>query len=416
MARYGQCMAIAGTGMSGLPAEAASPPWFARLPGRLTHRAGPDVIDYLVAAGCLAFTLPVLAGVTTRTGSPLAVAGFGVLAAAPLVVRRKWPAATVVAVAAVCVAATLAGVRFTPFVSNAGPNFAIAVFTAADRSDRRSSLIVTLLAALATWAALPLGMHLHPGQGQDAVQAAAAVPAWLAGDMARARRLYRQRLERETQRRLAEKEGRARAEERLRLSRDVHDVVSHSLSMIAVRSGVARLLLDEQPGEARAALSAIETASRSALDELRHLLRQIRDPAAEDETATPALGDLPGLVGRLRESGLDLDYRSTGNQGAYGMALDLSAYRIVQEALTNVAKHAPAAHAWLEVAHGPSELTITVTDDGPGLSQPASPSSGLGIVGMRERAAMLGGQLTAQARPGGGFAVVARLPIEDHHR
>jgi signal transduction histidine kinase len=308
------------------------------------------------------------------------------------------------------------GVRFTPFVSNAGPNFAIAVFTVADRRDRRSSLTATLLAALATWAVLPLGIHLHPGQGQDAVQAVAAIPAWLAGDMVRARRIYRQRLELETRRRVAETEGRARAEERLRLSRDVHDVVSHSLSMIAVRSGVARLLLDEQPGEARAALSAIETASRSALDELRHLLRQIRDPAAEDETATPALGDLPGLVGRLRESGLDLDYRSTGNQGAYSMALDLSAYRIVQEALTNVAKHAPAAHAWLEVAHGPSELTITVTEDGPGLSQPASPSSGLGIVGMRERAAMLGGQLTAQARPEGGFAVVARLPIEDHHR
>ena len=414
MARYGQYMAIAGTGMSGLPGAAASPPWFARLPGRLTHRAGPDAIDYLVAAGCFAFTLPVLAGVTTRIGSPLAVAGFGVLAAAPLVVRRKWPAATVVAVAAVYVAATLAGVRFTPLVRNAGPNFAIAVFTAADCCDRRSSLTVTLLATLATWAVLPLGLHLHPGQGQDAVQAAAAVPAWLAGDMVRARRLYRQRLELETQRRVAEKEGRARAEERLRLSRDVHDVVSHSLSMIAVRSGVARLLLDEQPGEARAALSAIETASRSALDELRHLLRQIRDPATEDETATPALGDLPGLVGRLRESGLDLDYRSTGNQGAYSMALDLSAYRIVQEALTNVAKHAPAAHAWLEVAHGPSELTITVTDDGPGLSQPAAPSSGLGIVGMRERAAMLGGQLTARARPEGGFAVVARLPIEDH--
>lgn len=201
-------MAIAGT--SGPPAKAASPPWFARLSGRLTHRAVPDALDYLVAAGCFAvFTLPVLAGVASRIGSPLAVAGFGALAAAPLVVRRKWPAATVVAVAAIYVAAALAGVRFTPFVSNAGPNFAIAVFTAADRSGRRSSLTVTLLAVLATWAVLPLAMRLHPGQGQDAVQAAAAVPAWLAGDMVRARRLYRQRLELETQRRMAEKEGRA---------------------------------------------------------------------------------------------------------------------------------------------------------------------------------------------------------------
>jgi signal transduction histidine kinase len=403
--------------MSGPPAEAASPPWFARLSGRLTDRPVPDAIDYLVAAGCFAaFTLPVLAGVASRIGSPLAVAVFGVLAAAPLVARRRWPVATVVSVAVICIAAALAGVRFTPFVSNAGPNFAIAVFTVADRCDRRSSLTATLLAGLATWAVLPLGIHLHPGQGQDAVQAVAAIPAWLAGDMVRARRIYRQRLELETRRRAVEKDGRARAEERLRLSRDVHDVVSHSLSMIAVRSGVARLLLDEQPGEARVALSAIETASRSALDELRHLLRQIRDPAAGEETATPVLGDLPGLVGRLRESGLDVSYRCTGQPGAYGMALELSGYRIAQEALTNVAKHAPAARAWLEVAHGPSELTITVTDDGPGPPEPAARSAGLGIVGMRERAAMLDGQLTAQATPGGGFAVVARLPVADRRR
>ena len=234
--------------------------------------------------------------------------------------------------------------------------------------------------------------------------------------MVRARRLYRQRLELETHRRMAEKEGRARAEERLRLSRDVHDVVSHSLSMIAVRSGVARLLLDEQPGEARVALSAIETASRSALDELRCLLRQIRDPAAVEETAAPVLGDLPGLVDRLRESGLDLSYRCTGQPGAYSTALELSAYRIAQEALTNVAKHAPAACAWLEIAHGQSELTITITDDGPGPPQPAPQPPGLGIAGMRERAAMLDGQLTAQARPEGGFAVVARLPVRDLRR
>jgi signal transduction histidine kinase len=402
--------------VSGPPAEAASPPWFARLSGRLSDRAVPDPIDYLVAAGCFAaFTLPVLVGVASRIGSPLAVTGFGILAAVPLIVRRKWPIGTVVAIAVIYLAATLAGVRFTPFVSNAGPNLAIAVFTAADRCDRRSSLLATITAGLVTWAAvaLALGIHLHPGQGQDAVQAIAAIPAWLAGDMVRTRRIYRQRLELETRRRAAEQEGRARAEERLRLSRDVHDVVSHSLSMIAVRSGVARLLIDEQPGEARVALSAIETASRSALDELRHLLRQIRDPATRDDTATPTIGDLPALVDRLRDSGLHLSYRCTGQPGAYSTALELSAYRIAQEALTNVAKHAPAARAWLEVAHGQSELTITVADDGPGPAHAAPGPRGLGIVGMRERAAMLDGQLTAGTRPEGGFAVVARLPVQD---
>jgi signal transduction histidine kinase len=396
------------------PGEAAPPPWFARLAGRLDHRPVPDAIDYAIAAGCFAvFTLPVLAGAASRIGSPLAVAGFGILAAAPLIVRRKWPLPALAAVTVVYVAAALAGVRFTPFVSNAGPNFAIAVFTVADRCDRRSSLPAVVMAALFTWVVLPIGIYLHHGQDQDAGQLIAAIPAWVAGDILRSRRTYRQRLALETRRQAAEKEGRVRAEERLRLSREVHDVVSHSLSMIAVRSGVARLLLDEQPEEARAALSTIETASRSALDEVRQLLRRIREPTVELETATPALGDLPVLVARLRDSGLQVSYQRTGRPRCYATALELSAYRIAQEALTNVVKHARATHASVEVAHGQAELVITVTDDGPGPPPSAAASPGLGIVGMRERAAMLGGQLTAGARPGGGFAVVARLPVKD---
>jgi signal transduction histidine kinase len=394
--RYGRSMAIA--------------------PRRPGHRGTPDAIDGVIAAACFAgFTLPVLTGLASRIGSPLAVTGFGMLAAAPLIARRRWPAATVAATAAVYVAATLAGVRFTPWVSNAGPNLAIAVFTAADREPRRVSLAVSALAGVATWAVLPLAMDvLHPGQGQDAVQLAAVVPAWLAGDAVRARRTYRQRLAAEGRRRSAEEQGRARAEERLRLSREVHDVVSHTLSMIAVRSGVARLLLDEQPAEARAALAAIETTSRSALDEIRNLLRRIRDPAVADETATPTLAELPALVGRLRDSGLDLSYRCTGEPAGYGAALELSAYRIAQEALTNVVKHAPGARAWLQVTYGPDVLSITVTDDGPGASAPPPGPGGLGITGMRERAAMLGGQLTAGPRPEGGFTVSARLPARDH--
>ena len=402
------------------PRDMAAPPWHARLAGRpagqLTGRAVPDGIDYAVAAGCFAgFTLPLLLGVS-RIGSPLAVAGFGVLAAAPLIVRRRWPVAVLAAVTVVLVAATCAGVRFTPFVSNAGPSFAIAVFSVADRCPRRSSLVAAIVAAVATWAVLPLGVRLHPGQGQDAVQLVAAIPAWVAGDIVRVRRRYRQRLELESRRRAAEHEGRVRAEERLRLSRDVHDVVSHSLSVIAVRSGVARLLLDEQPGEARAALATIETASRSALDDLRQLLRRIRDPgAAEGIAALPTLSDLPALVGRLRESGLDLSYRCLGEPRTYRTAVELSAYRIAQEALTNVVKHAPAARASVTVTRGEAELTIAVTNDGPRpQSQSLAASPGLGIVGMRERVAMLDGQFTAGSRPEGGFAVVARLPVQEH--
>jgi signal transduction histidine kinase len=392
-------------------------PWFARLSRRLQHRAVPDGIDYAVAAACFAvFTLPVVLGAASRTSSVLAVTVFGLLAAVPLTVRRRWPLAAVAAVTIVYAAAALAGVRFTPFVSNAGPNLAIAVFTAADRCDRRSSLAAAIVAIAATFAAAAAAFQLHPGPGQDAVQAPAVIVAWVAGDIVRARRTYRQRLEHETRRQAEEGEGRARAEERLRLSRDVHDVVSHSLGMIAVRSGVARLLLDEQPEEARAALSAIETASRSALDEVRQLLRQIREPAPEHESVMPTLSDLPALVDRLRETGLDVSYRCTGQPRSYSMAVELSAYRIAQEALTNVVKHAHAAHAWIDVGHGRSELTIAVTDDGPGPAQPAAGTTGLGLSGMRERAAMLDGELTAGPRPEGGFAVAARLPAIQSRR
>ncbi|MBO0788722.1 MAG: histidine kinase dimerization/phosphoacceptor domain-containing protein, partial [Actinobacteria bacterium] len=264
------------------PAATPGPPLLARLwprvADRLASRAAPDLIDWAIAAGCFAaFTVPVLLGAGPAR-PPGAGAVFGALAAGPLVARRRWPVPVVLVVAAVYVAATLADVAFTPFISNAGPNLAIAVFTAADRSRRLWSLTAAAVAAAVTWASLPVAIQLHPHHDQDAVQLFAVIAAWLAGDMVRALRGYRQQLQLIQRRRAVEELQLARAEERLRLSREVHDVVSHSLSTIAVQAGVARLVLAEQPGQAGTALSAIETASRSALDELRNLLRQIRDP------------------------------------------------------------------------------------------------------------------------------------------
>jgi signal transduction histidine kinase len=398
------------------PAAAPEPPLLARLwprmAGRLADRSVPDLLDWAIAAGCfVAFTVPVLLGAGSSR-PPGTEAAFGALAAAPLIVRRKWPVTVVLVVAAVYVTAALADVAFTPFVSNAGPNLAIAVFTAADRSRRLWSLTAAGVAGAATWASLPVAIHLHPHHDQDAVQLIAVIAAWLAGDMVRVIRGYRQQLELVQRRRAVEELRLARAEERLRLSREVHDVVSHSLSAIAVQAGVARLVLAEQPGQAGAALSAIETASRSALDELRKLLRQIRDPDDADEEATPTLSDLPALIGKLRRAGLDVSYHSTGRPRPYGTAVELSAYRIAQEALTNAAKHASGARTRVEVGHGADELTVTVADDGsPNPVRPAA-SGGLGIPGMRERAELLGGTLAAGPRREGGFIVTARLPAQ----
>jgi signal transduction histidine kinase len=404
------------------PGASAPAAWPARISAWLRQRAVPDAIDVALAVCCfVAFTLPVLLGAASHTASWLAVGGFGVMAATPLVVRRRWPAVTCAAVAAVYVAATITGVQFTPFVSNAGPNLAIAVFTLADRRTRKVSLLVALGAAVATWGVLRLGLQLHPAQGQDAGQAAAVVAGWAAGDAVQRRRTYRQHLELEARRREVEREGRVRAEERLRLSREVHDVVSHSLSVIAVRSGVARLLLTQRPAEAESALAAIETASRTALEELRQLLRQIREPADDQEPLAPALDDIEALVHRMRHDSLDLSYRSTGERHDYGVAAEMAAYRIVQEALTNVVKHSGASSASVELAHTPAGLHISVVDDGQGPPSrgrtgegPADAArQGFGITGMRERAELMGGSLAAGARPEGGYAVVATLPVRN---
>jgi len=386
-------------------------PWFARLGDWLGRRPAPDALDLLLAAGCFAgFTLPVLLAPGSGAGPEWAIALLAALAAAPLIARRRQPVPVAAVITCVYIAATLTGVQFTPFVSCAGPNLAVAIFTVADRCGRRTSLLTTAAACLTTWAVLAVGIRLHPGVDQDAVQAAAMIPAWVAGDIVRTRRQYRQSLALEGRRQEAERDARVRAEERLRLSRDVHDVVSHSLSMIAVQSGAARLVLAERPAEARAALAAIESASRSALDEVRQLLRQIRGPSANTGEQAPATADLEALASRLRASGLDLTYRSSGPHGLYPAAVELSAYRIAQEALTNVARHAPGARATLTVGRGESAVTITVTDDGAGAAPAPRAGSGLGIAGMRERALMHGGELRAGFRPGGGFEVVAVLP------
>jgi signal transduction histidine kinase len=394
------------------PALPPVPPLAARLWPFKADRAAPDVIDWATAAGCfVVLTVPVLLG-TGSGHSPAIEAIFGAMAAAPLVVRRRWPLTVVLVVTAVYVAAALADVAFTPFVSNGGPNLAMAVFTAAYQSRRKRSLITAALAGVATWASTAIALHLHPHHGQDAVQLFTVIAAWVAGDTVRAVRGYRQQLQLVERRREIEELQLARAEERLRLSREVHDVVSHSLSAIAVQAGVARLVLAQQPGQAGAALSAIETASRSALDELRMLLRQIRDPADADEATAPTLADLPALIDRLREAGLDVSYETTGQPQRYGTAVELSAYRIAQEALTNVAKHTSGARTRVQVDHGPAELSVTVTDDGGRSPLRAVGSDGLGIPGMRQRAGLVGGTLTAGPRPAGGFVVTARLPVQ----
>ena len=209
----------------------------------------------------------------------------------------------------------------------------------------------------------------------------------------------------------AAKAGRAVAEERTRIARELHDVVAHRVTLMTVQAGAAKTVAADDPEGALRAMEAVEHAGRQALGELRHLLGVLR-PEAEVDGLGPRLGiaDVPALVDQLKEAGLDVSLTINDVPTDLPARVDLSTYRIVQEALTNVLKHAgPGARGEVTLGTDCHGHAIEVLDDGHGVS--TLPGSGLGIVGMRERALLLGGSLDAGPRPGGGFQVVAHLPI-----
>jgi signal transduction histidine kinase len=214
--------------------------------------------------------------------------------------------------------------------------------------------------------------------------------------------------------RIREEEALRRAgEERLRIARELHDALGHHLSLISMQSGVALHLNTELPEQARSSLAAIKQASKEALAELRSvldILRQDGEPASR--TPTWSLARLEDLVSQAAAAGLVVQTETDGEVRSLPFAVDVAAFRIVQEALTNVGRHAGPATATVRVSYGDQELSVQVDDDGRGPSAHASAAgSGGGIVGMRERAAALGGELQAGPRPGGGFRVRARLPL-----
>lgn len=220
-------------------------------------------------------------------------------------------------------------------------------------------------------------------------------------------------------RRLGQVEAReAVAAERMRVARELHDIVAHSVTVMLLQAAGARKMLVSQPARAESALAEIEDTGKRAMDELRRLLTVLRgtdSPAALPPISRepqPGLADLDRLLARVREAGLRVDLCPTGRPGRLDASVDLTAYRIVQEALTNVSKHAaPGAHATVGLVWTDDRLTVEVVDDGPRVARPAAPSGGYGLVGLRERAALVGGQLSAAHTPSGGFAVTATLPL-----
>jgi signal transduction histidine kinase len=223
-------------------------------------------------------------------------------------------------------------------------------------------------------------------------------------------RIRREKLQ-EAARTRAEEDRRRAGEERMRIARELHDVLAHNISLINVQAGVALHLMDEQPGQSRSALEAIKQASNDALHELRSVLDILRQGGDAPRSPTSGLDSLDGLVANAAAAGLEVRIRVEGTPRPLPAGVDLAAFRIVQEALTNVTRHAGPATATVLVAYGDDGLTVQVDDDGKGVGS-GNGRLGNGIRGMRERAAALGGELAAGPRPGGGFRVRARLPLD----
>lgn len=239
-----------------------------------------------------------------------------------------------------------------------------------------------------------------------------ALLAWSTGRWVRLRGVRAAASERE---RTAEAR-RAAAEERARIARELHDVVAHRVSLMTVQAGAAKTVLNRDPDRARTAMQEVEDVGRLALGELRHLLDVLRlDTDVDVLGPQPGLSDLPRLVERMAEAGLDVSLSMDGAPARLPSQVDLSAFRIIQEALTNVLRHAgPGTPAEVRVTSGPSRgrddcVNIEVLDRGPRIT--TMPGAGHGIAGMRERAALLGGRLDAAPNPDGGFQVLAVLPI-----
>ena len=236
--------------------------------------------------------------------------------------------------------------------------------------------------------------------------------AWFIADSVAARRRYQAGLAAQAER---ERAAEVR-EERVRIAREMHDVVAHALAVITVQAGVGRCLADKRPEEASSALGSIETISRTAQDELRVVLGLLRDTEAGTAplAPTPRLIDIKDLADTVRASGIRVELRMEGTDRQLSPSLELSVYRVMQEALTNIVKHAPGARAVAELTVSAGKVRLDVRDDGvPGGGAPrAGQGTGHGITGMRERTGAFGGWLVAGPVAGGGFQVTAEIPVE----
>jgi signal transduction histidine kinase len=373
---------------------------------------GPVRVDYLVA-GALLIALQAQIWTAEHEYARGVHAVIAVIVVAAVAVRRRWPLQVLVMVTVGSgVTLALYGPRLTGQGSALGLAMVLLFYGAgAFLQGLRSWLGLGLALAFAAIVSLP--KESAPAALFDGI--ALVVLPWVVGRTRRAA-AARERASRQLAEELdAERELHVRAAalgERVRLAREIHDVVAHSVSVMVIQAAGARIVMDNDPVRADMSLRSVERAGREALAEMRRLLGVLADGEELRVLAPqPGLEDLPELVSSTRSSGLNASIRVEGEPVAVSAGLSLCAYRVVQEALTNALKHAGPTDAEVNVRWSTDALELEVTDAGRGATVPVTGPGGHGIDGMRERAKLHGGSLDAGPGPGGGFIVRARIPL-----
>jgi signal transduction histidine kinase len=368
------------------------------------------VLDRLWAAALLvAFELEVL--LADRIDGRGALVALGVVIGLSFLFRRERPIVTLV----VSLAGALIGEAFLTGPPNLVTGILLlvsAIYSVGAHSERREALVGLGLGVATVFA---LALMQDPGDIFWPVTFFCFVP-WLAGrTLQNQTRLARELSEKADRAEVAREEAERRsiAEERSRIARELHDVLAHNLSVMVVQAGAARRIAERDPDGAAQAAELIRSTGRDALAELRHLFGPVRRGEGEALAGPPSLKRVDRLVARARDAGLKVDARLEGKEVSLSAGVDLTAYRVVQEALTNVIKHAGAGRVRVLVSYEPWEVVVEVEDDGVGASGNGAlddAGGGHGLVGMRERVTLYGGSFQAGPRRGGGFAVRARLP------
>jgi signal transduction histidine kinase len=367
-----------------------------------------------------------------RSPSTVAIIAGVLLVVGPLALRRRLPLTTLIACTAGFLVARI--VLDSSDASITAIALSLAVYSAAAHGQARRRNWVCGVSLVAVMGELWRELYVIPMDGLKhvlifqmltlLVNLALFCAMWALGAaLGTSRRRGRELTERNAQLEHTREENARRAvfDERVRIARELHDVVAHHVSVMGVQAGAARVVMARDPAKATDALASIESSSRQAVTELHRLLGFLRQEGDPDDLApSPGLGEVVGLAATMSESDLSVDVEFEGERRPLPPTVDISAYRIVQEALTNALKHSGASRAGVRVSYGRDQIELEITDNGRGTSAngngTGTSNGGLGLIGMRERAALHGGELTAGPVPSGGFAVRATLPTPERAR